>query len=114
MHVATQANYFIKSEFIGGSNNRRPNFAETNRLINSSDTSSDKIYSQGWFDGGSIIENRYYTVNLGIGFEKRISARYSIFGQTTYSQYLDRKGLGPNNDRFNTLRASTGVRALFK
>ncbi len=111
MHVTTQANYFIKSEFVG--NGRRPNLNEANRLIDSS-KSADKIYSSGWFEGGSYIQNRYYTVNLGLGFEQRISARYSIFGQTTYSQFLDSKGLGPNNDRFNTLSISTGVRALFK
>jgi hypothetical protein len=112
MHVATQANYFIKSNFLG--NNKRPGLNESKILFEEADILSDKIFSLGWFEGGSYIENRYLTVNLGLGFEQKISSRYSIFGQTTYAQYLDRKGLGPNNDRFNSVEFSTGVRALFK
>ncbi len=112
VHVATQANYFIKSNFLG--NNKRPSLDESKILFDEADILSDKIFSLGWFEGGSYIENRYLTVNLGIGFERKISSRYSIFGQTTYAQQLDSKGLGPNNDRFNSVEFSTGVRALFK
>ena len=112
MHVATQANYFIKSNFLG--DNKRPGLDESKILFEEADILSDKIFSLGWFEGGSYIENRYLTVNLGLGFERKISSRYSIFGQTTYAQYLDSKGLGPNNDRFNSVEFSTGVRALFK
>ena len=112
MHVATQANYFIKSNFR--ENNKRPGFTESKQLLEEADILADKIYSLGWFEGGSYIENRYLSVNLGLGFERKISGRYSIFGQTTYAQFLDNKGLGPNNDRFNSVEFSTGVRALFK
>ncbi len=112
MNVATHANYFIKSEFL--SNSRRPTPVETNQLVQSSNTASDKIYSLGWFEGGTYLQNRYFYANLGFGFERRISSRYSIFGQTTYSHYLDNRGIGPNDDRFNSLGFSTGIRALFK
>ena len=112
LNVATQANYFIKSEFLN--NARRPSVNETSRLFEESETTSDKIYSLGWFEGGSYLENRYLTANIGLGFERKISGRYSIFGQTTYSHFLDNKGLGPNDDRFHTINFSTGVRALFK
>jgi len=112
MHVATQANYFIKSDFIN--NSRRPTLTDTKTLVETSDTSSDKIYSLGWFEGGSYIENRYFTLSFGFGFERKISSRYSVFGQTTYSQYMDKNGIGPNRDRFNSVGISTGVRALFK
>ena len=101
MHVATQANYFIKSNFLG--NNKRPGLDESKILFEEAEILSDKIFSLGWFEGGSYIENRYLTVNLGLGFERKISSRYSIFGQTTYAQFLDSKGLGPNNDRFNSV-----------
>jgi len=112
MNVATQANYFIKSEFLN--NSRRPSPVQTNQLVKDSNTASDKIYSLGWFEGGTYLSNRYFYANLGIGFERKISSRYSIFGQTTYSHYLDKRGIGPNDDRFNSVGFSTGIRALFK
>ena len=112
MNVATHANYFIKSEFLNSG--RRPTPDETTRLVEESNTASDKIYSLGWFEGGTYVSNRYFYANLGLGFERKISSRYSIFGQTTYSHYLDNKGFGPNDDRFNSVSISTGIRALFK
>ncbi len=112
MSVATQVNQFRNSSFFG--QNKRPSLDASRELFEESDIISDKIFANGWFDGGSYIENRYFTVNLGLGFERKISSRYSIFGQTTYAQYLDNKGIGVNNDRFNTVEFSTGVRALFK
>ena len=87
---------------------------ESKILRDQADIISDKIYSLGWFEGGSFIENRYLTVNFGLGFERKVSSRYSIFGQANYAQFIDSKGLGPNNDRFNNVELSTGVRALFK
>jgi len=112
LHVATQASYFLKSDFLGSS--KRPSLTDSKDLVKSSNTSSDKVYSSGWFEGGSYIENRYFTLSIGVGFERKISSRYSIFGHTTYAQYLDRDGIGPNRDRFNSIGISTGVRALFK
>jgi hypothetical protein len=112
MNVATHANYFIKSEFLN--NTRRPNPMESNNLVRESNIASDKIYSLGWFEGGTYLSNRYFYANLGMGFERKISSRYSIFGQTTYSHFLDNRGIGPNDDRFNSLSFSTGIRALFK
>jgi len=111
MHVAVQTNHFIDGDFLG--NNKRPDQTVSKKLLEESEI-SDKIFSDGWFEGGSFIENRYYTFNVGLGFERKISKRYSIFGQTTYAQFLDSKGIGPNNDRFNSVKFSTGVRALFK
>ena len=111
MHVATQTYHFIESDFVG--NNKRPDHTDSKVLLDESDF-SDKIFASGWFDGGSFIENRYFTFNIGMGLERKISSRYSIFGQTTYAQFLNGNGLGPNNDRFNSFEFSTGIRALFK
>jgi len=111
LNVATHATYFVKSESVSAG--RRPTLNETSKLIEESDT-FDKIFSNGWFEGGSYLENKYYSANLGFGFERKFSARYSVFGQATYSQFLENRGLGPNDDRFNSVNFTTGVRALFK
>ncbi len=111
LNVAMQANYFRTAEFA--SREKTFDLKSADELLDNTLTNSRKIYSLGWVDGGSFIENRFFTADIGVGLERQISSRYSIFGQAKYQHYLD-KGIGPNKDRFNTLQFAAGARAKFR
>jgi len=111
LNIAMQANYFKKAEFA--SRARTPNLSKADQLLEETLINTQKIYSLGFLDGGSFLENRYFTTDLGLGFERKISHRYSIFGQANYQHFLA-PGIGPNKDRFNTVSFSAGARALFR
>ena len=111
MNIAMQANYFKKAEFA--SRGRTPDLGKANQLLEETLINTQKIYSLGLLDGGSFLENRYFTADLGLGIERKISHRYSIFGQANYQHFLD-NGIGPNKDRFNSVSLSAGARALFR
>jgi hypothetical protein len=66
----------------------------------------------GWFEGGSFRENSYITANIGLGLERFVSERWSVFAQPTYHQSIGyfANGLGPNLDRIHTLSLWTGIR----
>ena len=113
LNMAMQANYDKKQHFFGVSNptggfNPLP-FGE----VAVSETTTKKRFADGIFEGGSFIENRYFTANLGFGVERKFNPRWSIFGQPTYQHQLLSQGLGPNKDRINTLSILTGARVTF-
>lgn len=70
----------------------------------------------GWFEGGTFEENAYLTGNLGIGLERYINPRWSLFVQPTYQHSLQyfRVGLGPNADRINSLSVLFGAKVRLK
>ncbi len=66
----------------------------------------------GWFEGGAFFDNAYLTSNVGIGVERFITPRWSIFGQPTYQHAINlfAPGLGPDKERIHTMSLFTGVR----
>jgi hypothetical protein len=72
----------------------------------------------GWFEGGSFEDNAYLTANLGFGVERFISERWSLFAQPVYQYSLHYfkkiDGLGPNEDRINSLSVLFGTRVRLK
>ena len=92
VHVAVSANYYYDN--IGTPN---PKVLEPNR---------------GWFDGGTFRENSYMTANVGVGLERFMSPRWSLFAQPTYHHAINlvNHGMGPSRDRISTMSIYTGVR----
>jgi len=112
LNVASSANYYFETTYAsrpepGGS-------AQT--IIEEESTYNNKIFSNGWFEGGSFLENRYFTANLGLGAERQLNHRWSVFMQNSYQHTLPTGslGLGPNRDRLNTLSIFAGARATLK
>jgi len=68
----------------------------------------------GVFEGGSLNDNLYFTVNLGLGAERYFSPRWSVFVQPVYQHSIFAKGLGPNTDRFNTFSIFAGAKATLR
>ncbi len=69
-----------------------------------------------WFEGGTFKENAYLTGNLGLGLERYVGTRWSVFAQPTlqYSFYYFDGGLGPNKDRINSLSVLFGAKVRLK
>ena len=76
---------------------------------------SERI-ENGWMEGGTFRENSFMTGNIGFGFERFVTGRWSFFAQPTYQHtiYSFNKGFGPTNDRMNTLSIYTGIRIRMK
>lgn len=67
----------------------------------------------GILEGGNFIDNTFVTANLGLGVERFFNSRMSIFLGSTYHHQVT-KGLGPQNDKINSLSIMTGARILLK
>ena len=70
--------------------------------------------AEGLLEGGSLTENSYITFNAGMGIERYMSTRWSIFAQPTYYHSLvyfnKNNGFGPYKDKFNTMSIYFGVK----
>ncbi len=104
--MAFQANYDRKESYTPGVD---PQGGEIPEPLVPSKT-SQKRYADGFFEGGSFAENSYFTVDLGVGIERHLNERASLFFEPVYQHNPFRKSLGPNQDRINTLSLSTGIR----
>lgn len=84
-------------------------------IINENSTFNEQRFSDGgWFEeGGTFIENRYFTANIGVGIERSLGSRWSVFTQTMYQHTLLSNGFGPKNDRINTVSVLVGARTQF-
>ncbi len=111
LNLIMTTNYDREQNFIGGENKfpyaARKTFTESN-------LTASKKYEDGLLEGGNFLENRYFSVNFGIGFEKHLSSRWSLFTQSTYHHHLFSDGLGPNNDRINNLSIFGGAKVSFR
>jgi len=76
----------------------------------------EKEFTDGLLEGGSFEENSYFTANLGVGVERLINPRWSLFLQPSVKAYLlpgYNNGLGPNQDRLSSFSLITGARVTF-
>ncbi len=129
IHVATQANYDVTK--IGASQlyintnvtSSRGEIALTkhqldrfSKLSKPAEPQSDKLnkkqFEDGWMSGGSFRENSFYTINLGMGAERYLDERWSVFIEPSYQQNINifNKGIGPNQDRISTLQILIGAK----
>ena len=72
------------------------------------------IAGEGLFEGGTFERNHYFTANLGIGVERFISPRWSLFVQPVYQHEIFGKNLGLNRDRIHTFSVQIGAKSTFK
>lgn len=114
LQVAFQADYYIADQDafknVLGAQNLSP-APQTKPGFNEDPIDESKL-PKGFLEGGSLWENGYITGNVGLGLERYITGRWSIFAQPTYHHSLDyfTQGLGPDKDRINTMSFFTGVR----
>lgn len=129
LHIITQANYDVKSTMasqlnIGNSSTISKNEYQLSafqldrfrKYARPSSPQSDKLkekkFADGWMSGGNFRENSYYTANIGLGVERHLDERWSVFVQPTYRQNVPfiSGGIGPNQDQISTLEVVIGAK----
>ncbi len=95
LQIAYKTNYALKFDPLSGQG--------ASTVVN---------FSEGWLEGGSFRDNGYLTVNFGMSFEREISDRWIFFVQPTYQHtaIMFGKGIGPENDRIQTLSLFSGIK----
>jgi hypothetical protein len=109
LNIITQANY---------DNNRTydvPAYALTmlDRNQPPSEIEQLKKFNDGLFEGGTIQDNTYFTAQAAIGWEYKMSPRFSFFNQATYQRHLTMKGIGANNNSFHAYSIWVGLKTNF-
>ncbi len=128
IHVATQANYdvtriganqlYINTNVAtskGEITLTKHQFDRFSKFSKPSEPQSDKLnrkqFEDGWMSGGSFKENSFYTLNFGMGAERYLDERWSLFIEPSYQQNINIfKGLGPNQDKISTLQILIGAK----
>lgn len=116
MHTVMQADYFFTSpkrpQPVGPPNNFGPPIPPNNN--NTKAGVEKSAFTKGLLQGGAFEQNTFFTANLGIGLERYISHRTSLFAQPQYQHtvlYLvEDGGVGPFQDKINTMRLIFGMR----
>lgn len=107
LQVATDATYFITSLHLPNTVTA-PLPEPNNSQINNT--------QKGLLQGGSLRQNGFVTANFGVGLERILSDRISLFAQPTYQHSIGyfSGGFGPDHDRINTMSIWMGVRVKVK
>ncbi len=74
----------------------------------------EKDFPDGLIDGGSLNDNFYMTANLGLGVERYISPKWTVFFQPNYQHYIMSRGIGTNNDKIYTTSFHLGTKFNLK
>ncbi len=114
-HVAMYQQYSFQKQYKGDPSNNFFGPPPSPAPGEASPAEQQALY-RGYLENGSLQENAYLSANLGIGLERFLSPRWSVFFQPNYQHQLfsRSKGFGPNEDRFNHLSTFLGLRATLK
>ena len=115
LQMAYQTNFFTANQEGFRSSNFNPQPAPPGGEPSGSPSGiEDKPRANGLFEGGSFHENSFISANIGVGIERYLSTRMSIFVQPTYQHsfyYLNGgRGFGPYADKINTMSIFGGVK----
>ena len=110
LNVVLSANYYtiepdIPSTRHTGSSNG------TSRVTKPYSLRSENL-TEGLLEGGNFWKNTTFYANAGMGVERYMSYKWSMFVQPTFQLALPvfNKGLGPYNDRINSLGVNIGMK----
>lgn len=116
LNTVMQADYFFTSPAqprpVGPPNSFAPPIPPNN---NGTKAGVDKgAFTKGVFQGGSFSQNSFFTANVGVGLERYISHRTSLYAQPQYQHsflnLVEDGGIGPFQDKINTMRLIFGMR----
>ena len=111
MQVAFQSNYYV-----GLPDLPQPTLRGANVDITPRSTSGIKERTGGILEGESFRESSFFTGNFALGFERSMTDRIGLFMQSKYEYSIGyfSQGLGPTQDRINTISLETGIRVKLK
>jgi hypothetical protein len=107
-----QSDYDVSNEIILG---RPVEEIQKNLLADTNDTRiNEKNFTDGIFYGSKIGDSFYATVGIGLGLEKMVSPKISLFAETSYSHHMYSKdiGIGPNKDRIHNTSLLFGAKTI--
>jgi hypothetical protein len=112
IHMTAQAFHHIGTVTPSDENRDIPGSGERSDFIKE----LEKRLTNGIFQGGGFRENTYLSVNAGLGVEKYIGERWSVFTQSNYQHTMgyQKGGLGPFKDVIHTFSISTGLKVRVK
>lgn len=103
MNMVIQSEFKTDDVFLGPS-------SITTQSTSSSSAISQKDFREGILEGGSFNDNSFFTANLGFGVERTLNNNWSVFAQPTYQRQIFSSGIGPNQDRYNSVSLLLGTR----
>ena len=113
-HFITSSVYEIKTDRTPSFSNfamlpRAEGLPEDNKSIR-----EEKQFPDGLFDGGNIHDNFYLTANLGLGMERFVSPRWSVFLQPNYQHHFLTDGIGVNGEKLYNFSFYLGTKVSLK
>lgn len=108
VHFTAIANYYVGPSVPSDDNRTQNNLGARNSVIQE----LERGLVEGLMQGGEIQENAYFSINGGIGFERYVNGKWSLFTQSSYQHTLGYKneGLGPFKDVAHTFSIAAGVK----
>ena len=73
----------------------------------------ERYFNRGIFNGDSFEENYFVRANVGIGFQRNITPKLSVYFNGTLHKTILNGSLGPNNDRINKYAVGFGIKNKF-
>ena len=104
MHMIGLSDYYLQ-EYARGTGNQPASIPSENEA-----DILEKNFENGIAQGGSFSNNTYFTLNMGLGIEKFVTDRYSLFAEPYYQHGIFNPQLGPNKDNIHNLTLSLGAR----
>ena len=86
---------------------RTPSFQEN---PNENSKLALKPFNDVIMQGGSLKDNLFASASVGFGFSQNLNSQISYFIEPKYNQFINNKGIGPNNDRVHGISLDLGVR----
>lgn len=126
MNVVAYSDFIGKDEVIENLNDRfddfelrspiDPEISSSGRSSNTADKKRLVDPPNGWWEGGSALENSSLYVNGGFVMERLMNERWSVYVSPSFSRvvYLKKdQGIGPFKDRINPVALRLGSRYHF-
>ena len=101
-----------QTEVVAAASVKPPPPEELVEEVNQKSKLNRKDFPAGIFHGGSFIDNSYFTASLGLGVERMINYRWSLFLEPNFQYQFPVHGFGPNDDRFHSLSFRLGTRVI--
>ena len=76
--------------------------------------STDLGLPSGLADGGHLRDNFYMSANIGLGLERYLSPKWTVFFQPNYQHFIMSKGIGTNMDKIYTTSFHLGTKFNLK
>jgi hypothetical protein len=68
-----------------------------------------KNFHPGALEQGAFFDNFFLSSHIDLGLERKLSKNVSLLASLGYSTSFSEKGIGPNQDTYNTIRMGLGL-----